>query len=259
MDKAGLVFYPLQGFFNCMIFISFKVYNYKRFSPDSSICSILRLMFSSSAQDPACISRISIIKMNEEDQPTTSAAEDARYKVQVSDEKEDERHFRLGLLNISSNNNNNGSDIGSLHLNPEITSSPPNNTNPEMTLRLGLFHATVERLDNVEEVEDEEEASSSVVDKNQSNTTHDEKTMDHVSFVEMSYENSSSSNNNNINNSSGGSSSSDTYQFYPGVLKDSKAMKIQLGQQAKNFVSTLPTDCKSTSMEKEVNGDDKTL
>jgi hypothetical protein len=64
-EKLSLVLMPLQGFFNGVIFISHKVYNYRRTHPKTSICYVLRLLLTTSTHDPLFISRISVIKQNE--------------------------------------------------------------------------------------------------------------------------------------------------------------------------------------------------
>jgi hypothetical protein len=247
MDKAGLVFYPLQGLFNFLIFLSFKVYNYKRFSPDTSIFSILRLMFTSSAQDPAFISRISIVKINEEDQPSKSA-DDVCYKVQVSDEKEDERHFRLGLLYTNSND-----DVDALEeeeedrlslqedplgLHPEEVTLANSSVRDEMRFRLGLFHEARRPLHVVnEEQEEEEELSSSAALSEYIQKQN--KLVSIVSSAEISNSSNISSGDGGRSSSNSRSSSGDTYHFYPGVLEDSKAAMLkQPNQQGRNFVSS---------------------
>jgi hypothetical protein len=239
IDKAGLVLYPLQGFFNCMIFLSFKVYNYKRFSPDASICSILGLMFSSSAQDPAFISRISIVKMSEED--PSKSNEEGHYKVDVSDEVDDQRHFRLGLLNIGNNISNDDNDDDNLPLTlQEGQTEEVYNPNPrlrnEMNYRLGLFRAT-NANDPLDVVDEEEEISSSSFTINQNSKKEDE--LKNVSSGELL--------------SSG--SSSGSYFFYPGILEDSKAMQRQLSEQTKYFVNSLLSDCSPLEKKKDEEGE----
>jgi len=61
-----LIFMPMQGFFNFLIFIYFKVANYRRMHSGASTKEILRLFFLGKAIEPLEISRISLLKFDEE-------------------------------------------------------------------------------------------------------------------------------------------------------------------------------------------------
>jgi hypothetical protein len=63
-----LVFLPLQGFFNFMIFIGHKVYNYRRVNPGVSRCEVLRTFFLSSTrvEEPMYISQLSHVEKNKD-------------------------------------------------------------------------------------------------------------------------------------------------------------------------------------------------
>lgn len=61
-DKLSAVFVPCQGFFNFIIFVSHKVYNYRRVNPDVPVSRVLRNMFCTRFQEPMFISRITIIE-----------------------------------------------------------------------------------------------------------------------------------------------------------------------------------------------------
>jgi hypothetical protein len=65
LEKISLILLPLQGFFNACIFISHKVYNFKRVHAHASICHVLSLLLTTSLHDPVFISRISIIKQDD--------------------------------------------------------------------------------------------------------------------------------------------------------------------------------------------------
>ena len=65
VDKITYFFTPLQGFFNLIIFVSHKVYNYRRVNEDESICNVLLKLFLTPIHDPCFISRISIVQKNE--------------------------------------------------------------------------------------------------------------------------------------------------------------------------------------------------
>jgi hypothetical protein len=103
-EKLTLVFLPLQGFFNFIIFVSFKVYNYRRVRRDVSISRVIAILFCSSAHDPCFISRISVVMKNEE--YGDDFAEDVQakepyqvYDLDIKDESNEELLYRLGLMN----------------------------------------------------------------------------------------------------------------------------------------------------------------
>ena len=60
-----IVLMPLQGFFNILIFIYHKVYNYRRIHHDVSICSVLHLLFKGSLEERLFFSRISLLQYDE--------------------------------------------------------------------------------------------------------------------------------------------------------------------------------------------------
>jgi hypothetical protein len=115
-EKLFLILLPLQGFFNFIIFVSHKIYNYRRVHRDVSICQVLKLLFCSSAHEPVFISRISVVKRYHEDEAAPVNAiefvdeEDLVAKKQEntmvelgmhdeSNSKEELLHYRLSLLN----------------------------------------------------------------------------------------------------------------------------------------------------------------
>mmetsp|Transcript_2935 Transcript_2935/g.4165 ORF Transcript_2935/g.4165 Transcript_2935/m.4165 type:complete len:613 (-) Transcript_2935:841-2679(-) len=61
-----LIFTPMQGFFNFLIFLYYKVANYRRMHLETSTKEILRLFFLGKAIEPLEISRISLLKFDEE-------------------------------------------------------------------------------------------------------------------------------------------------------------------------------------------------
>jgi hypothetical protein len=63
--KMMLLLLPLQGFFNCIIFVSHKVYNYRRVHENTSICQVLQLLLFTSAHEPTLVSRISMVSHHE--------------------------------------------------------------------------------------------------------------------------------------------------------------------------------------------------
>ena len=64
--KMELILMPLQGFFNALIFICHKIYNYRRIHPEVSRWRTLRLVFSGKADDHVLFSRISMVSVNGE-------------------------------------------------------------------------------------------------------------------------------------------------------------------------------------------------
>jgi hypothetical protein len=103
-EKLTLVFLPLQGFFNFIIFLSHKVYNYRRVRRDVSIGQVIAMLFSTSAHDPCFISRISIVMKNEDDRANDVEGiginqQHQIHDLNVKDESNDELHYRLGLMN----------------------------------------------------------------------------------------------------------------------------------------------------------------
>jgi hypothetical protein len=103
--KLFIFFFPLQGFFNCIIFITHKVYNYQRVHRDVSICRVLAILFFTSVHDPYFISRISFVNYHEEEegeqQQQQQEVKSNLYDFGVQDESNQELHFRLGLMKSS--------------------------------------------------------------------------------------------------------------------------------------------------------------
>eukprot|EP00553_Chaetoceros_curvisetus_P005633 CAMPEP_0204634130 /NCGR_PEP_ID=MMETSP0717-20131115/28549_1 /ASSEMBLY_ACC=CAM_ASM_000666 /TAXON_ID=230516 /ORGANISM="Chaetoceros curvisetus" /LENGTH=288 /DNA_ID=CAMNT_0051652463 /DNA_START=14 /DNA_END=880 /DNA_ORIENTATION=- len=57
-----LVFFPLQGFFNMVIFLGHKVHSHHSVNPSLSYCVILRQMLWKAPPDPVYVYRISIVE-----------------------------------------------------------------------------------------------------------------------------------------------------------------------------------------------------
>lgn len=104
MDKGILVLLPVQGFFNLAIFVSHKVYNYRRACNGSiSICGVLR----AGTHEPVYISRISIVK-RELSGNDDGNAKDCTYQkpmgdfydfdVVEDDNEEEALQFRISLF-----------------------------------------------------------------------------------------------------------------------------------------------------------------
>ncbi len=68
VDRATLfhfaeVLFPLQGFFNLLIFVSHKIYNYRRVHNDASRCYALKLLFAGDNEEIMLFSRVSMINV----------------------------------------------------------------------------------------------------------------------------------------------------------------------------------------------------
>jgi len=142
-DKLTLVFLPLQGFFNFVIFLCFKVYNHRRVNREKSTCQILKIIFVTSVQDPIIISGISMVKQNES---VSDVLDDALHNVDANDNIEQHKShpltdfeghesnyglkFRLSyLLQVAQSDNQNVDALGDRDDAP-IDSNVEVNTNP---------------------------------------------------------------------------------------------------------------------------------
>lgn len=74
--KLSFVLMPLQGFFNAVIFISHKVYNYRRANSDVSRGDVIRLIFKGGIEEPVLVSRISHVHINQ----------NRRMEIEITDE-----------------------------------------------------------------------------------------------------------------------------------------------------------------------------
>jgi hypothetical protein len=101
-EKITLIFLPLQGFFNFIIFVSFKVYNYRRVHPDVSIGRVIKLLFCTFSHEPLFISRISFVKQYEHCNDFVDNTEMNKrpqvYQFDIKDESNEELRYRLGLM-----------------------------------------------------------------------------------------------------------------------------------------------------------------
>jgi hypothetical protein len=152
-EKLFLMLLPLQGFFNFVIFVSHKVYNYRRVHCDVSICRVLNLLFCSSAHEPFFISRISVVKRDEEetaaavnaivefvDEEDLAKQEGKIVELGVHDESNMELHFRLSLMKRS----NNYPDVGNMVV---LTSSARENFSLEECSSGGVSQAEALPID----------------------------------------------------------------------------------------------------------------
>ena len=64
LDISFLIVFPSQGFFNCIIFMSHKVYNFRRSNSDVSVMDALKKIVNGDSIEPFVMERISIIDVN---------------------------------------------------------------------------------------------------------------------------------------------------------------------------------------------------
>ena len=61
--KLWMLIFPLHGFFNLVIFLFHKVYNYRRLHSDESVGEVISLLFrTKDVQEPCFVERISIVR-----------------------------------------------------------------------------------------------------------------------------------------------------------------------------------------------------
>lgn len=63
--KVSYLLMPLQGFFNMLIFVCYKIFNHRRKYPDESRCESLKKLLSGSLEEPIIFSRISLIEFDQ--------------------------------------------------------------------------------------------------------------------------------------------------------------------------------------------------
>jgi hypothetical protein len=94
LKKLHLIFQPMQGFFNFLIFMTSKIYQQRCIDGDQSIVDIVKKMFKKKYDDPIIISRLSLMEGN---LPSQNMFEvDYYYDYDRQDDN---------------NNNNNGDDL----------------------------------------------------------------------------------------------------------------------------------------------------
>ena len=63
---ASMVMMPLQGFFNLLIFIGQKVYNFRRVHPDISRWDTIKILFRGTYEEPVLFLRLSLVRFDQE-------------------------------------------------------------------------------------------------------------------------------------------------------------------------------------------------
>ena len=91
--KLWLAFFPLHGFFNMIIFLSHKVYNYRRVHTETTVGEVISLLFTTNVQEPCFVERISIV--NDYHLALSRGHNEA---IQVSNEMGDRVFVRRSLL-----------------------------------------------------------------------------------------------------------------------------------------------------------------
>ena len=88
------VFLPIQGFFNMLIFISHKIYNYtyRRRHPEVGRWQVLKLLFQTSVEKPVFISRLFIVQNDAEE---AHRQEKTMYEVSFDDEMGELKSFTI--------------------------------------------------------------------------------------------------------------------------------------------------------------------
>ena len=81
IDLLSITFLPLQGFFNLFIFISHKIYNYKRVEMNASTCETIRCIFCTAFEEPIYLSMILLVKRDVDD-------DDDEFEFSFNDEVE---------------------------------------------------------------------------------------------------------------------------------------------------------------------------
>jgi len=99
LEVWHLTFYPLQGFFNFVIFVCHKVYNYHRVHQDVSYCTILHILFCQGAEETIPFSRISIIQFNNNNNGNNRNPRDV--DIEINDDHDDCETLSLEILNNS--------------------------------------------------------------------------------------------------------------------------------------------------------------
>jgi len=110
----------LQGFFNLLIFVSHKIYNYRRVHQDVSRCEVLWLLFRGSPTEPVILSRISIVQWHKR--------EEVEYvDIEVDDDEHNVEQLSFAL-NVNENHNNEENDICLDNEGVEVTADQINQT-----------------------------------------------------------------------------------------------------------------------------------
>lgn len=118
--RLQVVLMPLQGFFNLLIFVSHKIYNYRRVHQDVSRCEVLWLLFRGSPTEPVILSRISIVQWHKR--------EEVEYvDIEVDDDEHNVAQLSLAL-NVNENDNNEENDICLGNEGVEVTADQINQT-----------------------------------------------------------------------------------------------------------------------------------
>lgn len=107
---------PLQGFFNLIIYIGHRIYNYRRIHPDVRRKEVMRMLFLGKANDSVLLSRISIISINSNREVTKIQVEDESHNVDYIDiEFTDNDNIEVFSDNVMSKDLSVGIDTNSLY------------------------------------------------------------------------------------------------------------------------------------------------
>jgi len=112
------IFFPLQGFFNFLIFVSHKVYNYKLVHRNESYSSILYKYFvTGETNEPILLSRISLVRVHHQNADDAASADDADDSddviemIDINDEDGQQQRFHFDIMRHDSDDVNVENDI----------------------------------------------------------------------------------------------------------------------------------------------------
>lgn len=96
---SHLILFPLQGFFNFMIFISHKLYSYSRSNGEYTFCDLIGMLFCQGIDEPVILTSLSLIQQDRE------AAHEMMIAPREPNEDDSyhssrEKDSRSGLLNF---------------------------------------------------------------------------------------------------------------------------------------------------------------
>ena len=83
LTYLSLVCMPLQGFFNLLIFVFHKIYNYRRVNSDATNFDVIMLLLRGNAEEPILFSRISLIEMHHQEQQPEFVEISDEYKSEL--------------------------------------------------------------------------------------------------------------------------------------------------------------------------------
>mmetsp|Transcript_23510 Transcript_23510/g.26796 ORF Transcript_23510/g.26796 Transcript_23510/m.26796 type:complete len:473 (-) Transcript_23510:101-1519(-) len=115
VDYLQAVFFPLQGFFNLLIFIGLKVYNHRKFHQHESYCTILHKLFfgDPKTMEPFLFSRISLVRVGKNIEREENEQDDFEVVIYNEEGNVERRRykFRRGVGDPEMHSNVDWSDL----------------------------------------------------------------------------------------------------------------------------------------------------